>query len=292
MSDYMFMLENHLTSAQNRVLAEVRREALEENVNVFLTGGAVRDMLGGFPIGDLDFTVEGNALRLAKAVADRMNADDPFSDSNRKAAELVSPEGATFEIGMARTRAVSQDCREAPRHRGHYSGGFASPRFHNQCAGSLPESCFSRVAARPDKWDGRSGTARDTDDQQLCLLRQPDPPAPFVALQGEAGVHSEEKTVSQYRNARESELETFITRPELLSELKKAATEPNTADLLQAWDEEKLLASDFTCAGRAGAEFARFCEASEIPSNAAVRNWLADRRGSAFLCDTDRETHP
>ena len=103
MSDYMFMLENHLTSAQNRVLAEVRREALEENVNVFLTGGAVRDMLGGFPIGDLDFTVEGNALRLAKAVADRMKATIISSDSNRKAAELVSPEGATFEIGMART---------------------------------------------------------------------------------------------------------------------------------------------------------------------------------------------
>ena len=56
MSDYMFMLENHLTAAQNRVVAEVRKAALEANVNVFLTGGAVRDMLGGFPIRDLDFT--------------------------------------------------------------------------------------------------------------------------------------------------------------------------------------------------------------------------------------------
>ena len=42
MSDYMFMLENHLNAAQNRVLAEVQKAAVEENVNVFLTGGAGR----------------------------------------------------------------------------------------------------------------------------------------------------------------------------------------------------------------------------------------------------------
>ena len=103
MSDYMFMLENHLTAAQNRVLAEVRKAAVEAKVNVFLTGGAVRDMLGGFPIRDLDFTVEGNALKLAKTVADQLDAEIVYSDSNRKAAELISPEGVTFEIGMART---------------------------------------------------------------------------------------------------------------------------------------------------------------------------------------------
>src|SRR6476659_4627871 len=102
MSDYMFMLENHLTAAQNRVLAEVMKAAVEANVNVFLTGGAVRDMLGGFPIRDLDFTVEGNALKLAKTVADQLGAEIVLTDSNRKVAELVSPEGVTFEISMAR----------------------------------------------------------------------------------------------------------------------------------------------------------------------------------------------
>src|SRR3954471_16857928 len=103
MSDYMFMLENHLTAAQNRVLAAVMKAALEANVNVFLTGGAVRDMLGGFPIRDLDFTVEGNALKIAKAVSDELEAEIVKSDSNRKTADLLSPGVVTFEIGMART---------------------------------------------------------------------------------------------------------------------------------------------------------------------------------------------
>ena len=40
-----------------------------DTLNLFLAGGAMRDMLGGFPIRDLDFTVEGNALKLAKVLA-------------------------------------------------------------------------------------------------------------------------------------------------------------------------------------------------------------------------------
>jgi tRNA nucleotidyltransferase (CCA-adding enzyme) len=74
MSDYMFMLESHLSADQNRAVAELIKEASHANVNLFLTGGAMRDMLGGFQVRDLDFTVEGNALKLAKTVATRANA--------------------------------------------------------------------------------------------------------------------------------------------------------------------------------------------------------------------------
>src|SRR3954452_20468601 len=103
MSDYMFMLENHLTAAQNRVLAAVQKAAADAQINLFLTGGAVRDMFGGFPIRDLDFTLEGPALKIAKTVADSLGAEILSSDAHRKTAELVSPDGVTFEIGMARS---------------------------------------------------------------------------------------------------------------------------------------------------------------------------------------------
>ena len=71
MSDYMFNLESHLTAAQNAVLSAVQTAAGEANLGLFLTGGALRDMLGGFPIRDLDFTVEGPAVKLARDVAKR-----------------------------------------------------------------------------------------------------------------------------------------------------------------------------------------------------------------------------
>jgi tRNA nucleotidyltransferase (CCA-adding enzyme) len=69
MSDYMFMLDSHLSSEQSSVLALVRDAAAQANLNLFLTGGAMRDMLGGFSIRDLDFTIEGNALKFAKSFA-------------------------------------------------------------------------------------------------------------------------------------------------------------------------------------------------------------------------------
>ena len=93
MSDYMFMLESHLSADQNRAVAELIKEASHANVNLFLTGGAMRDMLGGFQVRDLDFTVEGNALKLAKAVATRTNARVLETDDNRKSTELLFPNG-------------------------------------------------------------------------------------------------------------------------------------------------------------------------------------------------------
>src|SRR5947199_10383503 len=35
-------------------------------MNIYLTGGAVRDIISGFIIRDLDFSVQGNALKLQK----------------------------------------------------------------------------------------------------------------------------------------------------------------------------------------------------------------------------------
>ena len=63
MSDYMFMLDSHLTAEQSKAVAAVRDGAESANLNLFLTGGAMRDMMGGFAIRDLDFTVEGGTPR-------------------------------------------------------------------------------------------------------------------------------------------------------------------------------------------------------------------------------------
>ena len=49
MGDYMFMLESHLSAGQYRVVGQMRELAGEAAVPVFLTGGAMRDTLGGFP---------------------------------------------------------------------------------------------------------------------------------------------------------------------------------------------------------------------------------------------------
>jgi len=102
MSDYIYMLESHLSPDQNRVVEDVQAAALQANLNVFLTGGAMSDMLAGFRIRDLDFVVEGPALKLAKAVCDRTGAKLISSDEHRKSAELVFANGVTAQIAMSR----------------------------------------------------------------------------------------------------------------------------------------------------------------------------------------------
>src|SRR5713226_5306120 len=102
MSDYMFMLESHLSSDQSRVVAEVQAAATRANISVFLTGGTMRDMLGGFPILEIDFTVEGNAVKLAHTIAKKAGGKVVSEDDNRKVAQIVFPGGVHATVGMAR----------------------------------------------------------------------------------------------------------------------------------------------------------------------------------------------
>src|SRR5277367_2028458 len=68
MPDYVYLLENRLSSAQQNALQQVRDVARDHGMTVFLTGGAVRDLTTGFPVRDLDFSVQGNALKLKKSL--------------------------------------------------------------------------------------------------------------------------------------------------------------------------------------------------------------------------------
>jgi len=63
------MLESHLSAGQSQVVAEFAAAAAQANISLFLTGGVMRDMLGGFPIRQIDFTAEAtrsNSPRLSR----------------------------------------------------------------------------------------------------------------------------------------------------------------------------------------------------------------------------------
>ena len=66
MPDYMFLLESRLSPEQRAVLERIQELARAQELNIYLTGGAVRDLISGQPIRDLDFTVEGNPVRMVR----------------------------------------------------------------------------------------------------------------------------------------------------------------------------------------------------------------------------------
>ena len=56
------------------LLRRLRELALERNTRVCLVGGPVRDLLLGYPVNDLDFSVVGDAITLAKSLAEEVGA--------------------------------------------------------------------------------------------------------------------------------------------------------------------------------------------------------------------------
>ena len=103
MSDYMFALESHLDAAQNRAVAEIQRIATEAGITVWLCGGAMRDMLRGAPIRDLDFTVERDAIRIGKALAHALGGTVTEEDSLKRGVELELTGGLRASVSNART---------------------------------------------------------------------------------------------------------------------------------------------------------------------------------------------
>src|SRR5467141_2616630 len=223
MSDYMFMLESHLSSEQSRVVADVQAVAVHANVNVFLTGGAMRDMLGGFPIRELDFTVEGPAVKLSKTIAQKSRAQLLRVDEERKQVLLQFPGGVNASIAMARLEKFAKpgakpSVRPATIHEDLRGRDFTI----NSIALSLNPASRGLLldptngVGDLERKELRAVSNYTLYDDPIRLLR-------LLRFKVKLGYNVEERTKMQYENAREAQLETRIRAGELLEELRHIA---------------------------------------------------------------------
>src|SRR5262249_47401496 len=102
MADYIYTMEIRLTPDQQKGANLVQEIARAAGMNLYLTGGAIRDIISGFPIRDLDFTVQGNPLRLQKDL-EKAGAVLAGIDEDVKTLYLQLPGNVRTEISMART---------------------------------------------------------------------------------------------------------------------------------------------------------------------------------------------
>src|SRR3984893_13310034 len=102
MADYIYTMEIRLTRDQQRGVTVVQDIARAAGMNIYLTGGAVRDIISGFAIRDLDFTVQGNPLKLQKEL-ERTGSTISGGDEDLKTLYLVLPGNVRAEISSART---------------------------------------------------------------------------------------------------------------------------------------------------------------------------------------------
>src|SRR5436309_10325100 len=102
MADYIYTMEIRLTPDQQRGVTLVQDIARDAGMNVYLTGGAVRDIISGFPIRDLDFTVQGNPAKLQKDL-ERAGVVIGGGDDDSKVLYIGLPGNVRAEISMARS---------------------------------------------------------------------------------------------------------------------------------------------------------------------------------------------
>ena len=241
MSDYIYMLESHLSADQNRVVEEVQTACGQANVNVFLTGGAMRYLLAGFRIRDLDFAVEGNGLKVAQFLRDGAGAQTVLEDENRKSAELVFPSGVTAQIAMSRQeksaraggkpQVTAATIQEDLRGRDFTCNAIALSL--NKASRGLLLDPMNGLADI-ERHELRASNAYGFYDDPSRLLR-------LVRFRVRLGFTVEERTQMQVANARDARVEKTIPPRALGEELRRIGAEDNPADILRALSEAGLM---------------------------------------------------
>lgn len=241
MSDHMFMLESHLNVQQMAALLSVQAAANDAGLSIYLTGAALRDMLGGFQIRDLDFTVEGNAAAFAKTLPKKLGAELVSIDPKRNLAELILPKHVTIRIGMSRKEVYGKPASKAqispaPIHDDLLCRDFTI----NAIAMSLNKQSLGLYV------DPSNGIG-DMQNKELRIVGKYslyDDPARILRLfryRVRMGFTLSEKTQNQYSNVRELKLESKISNEAIGKEFRAIAAEANSADIVKLLDEEKLL---------------------------------------------------
>ncbi len=122
MSDYNFLIETRLSPEQFQVIHHLSRAASAQGLNLYLAGGAVRDLTYGQQvIRDLDFVVEGKPEKILTQLEARPRPGGeavPFQvaferyDRPNESAEVVFSNGVRAELSMARAQRYDRPGKE------------------------------------------------------------------------------------------------------------------------------------------------------------------------------------
>ena len=106
MADYIYSMETRLTPDQQKGVNLVQEIARRAGLNLYLTGGTIRDLVTGFPIRDIDLSIQGNPLKLQKEL-EKAGISVQGVDEETRTLQLLMPGNVRAELNM--TRAETYD---------------------------------------------------------------------------------------------------------------------------------------------------------------------------------------
>ncbi len=258
MADYIYTMESRLTPEQMRALNVVQQIARSHGMNVYLTGGAIRDILTGFPIRDLDFAVQGNPLKLQHDIEKSGGIVD-MTDSVMGAIHTIF-HGTQVEITMARAEVFDKPGKSP----------LVTPATINE---DLRRRDFTFNAMALSLNDGSRGLlldpfngAADIEARLIRILHSYsflEDPSRLIRASRFAtrfGWEMEERTRARYDSAREGDYIHFIGSRAIGYEIEQIAREENPIPVMRALEAEgwlKVLWPRWTVAKADSPEFAQ-----------------------------------
>jgi tRNA nucleotidyltransferase/poly(A) polymerase len=250
MPDYAYLLENRLSLNQRSALQRVRDIAREHGMTVFLAGGAVRDLTSGSPVRDLDFTVQGNALKLKKAL--EKSGAEIWGEHEPSRTVFAWFRGARVEVSSARSEEFPKPGKPVY----HWAPILEDLRRRdftaNAMALSLNEGSYGLLL------DPLNGIA-DLESRTLRLvspygfIEDPSRLLRAVRLQARTGWEMDERTTVRYQNAKDEnvigaispylkgyELEEIVHEEDALKALKALEAEGWLKEIFPAWTSAKV----------------------------------------------------
>jgi len=240
MADYLYTLEMRLSPEQQRAITLLQDTARAAGMNVYLTGGAVRDIISGLAIRDLDFTVQGNALKLQKEL-ERAGAEVVAFDDDLKTLHLTLLGGVRAEVSTARTETYEKIGKPPVIAPATIIEDLRRRDFTvNAMALSL------NPGSRGLLMDPFNGVA-DIEAKLLRILHNyafvEDPSRLIRAVRFSARFHwpLEERTQLRFNTAKENNYIEHISRSAIGPEIEQLAYEDDPLHILRALEKEDWL---------------------------------------------------
>ncbi|HEY9127186.1 MAG TPA: CCA tRNA nucleotidyltransferase [Acidobacteriaceae bacterium] len=240
MPDYIYLLENRLSAAQQNALRTVRDLAREAQMTVFLTGDAVRDLTCGNSVRELEMVVHGNAHDLKKTVQGAGGALWG-EDAASRTLYLCFPGNVRIDLASAK-RVEFPKPGKPVYHWASIQEDLRSRDFTvNAMAISLNEGSYGLLM------DPTNGVA-DLDARLLRLvsnygfLENPVQMIRATRLKVRLAFELEDRTQTRYENAKGEDVIEFLTDTERGKELEQIAHEDDPLKVMHALEAEGWMA--------------------------------------------------
>lgn len=240
MPDYMFLLESRLSPEQRAALERVQELARSQEANAYLTGGAVRDLISGMPMRDLDFTVEGHPGRIVREL-EKGGAKVVLENDRLRHFELIFAGDVDGSISAARDEVyerpgskpeirwstVMEDLR-----RRDFSINAIAISLNPNSRGLLLDP--TNGLADLEKNEVRALSIHAFTNQPVRLLR-------ILRFCARMGFKMEPRTAEWFDLAIERRLHETIPEADVGQEIRHLGREDNPPATLRAWEAREFL---------------------------------------------------